>query len=75
MLVFDDDLSLRNKIHCNYLISLGEAGNGALNKSHYVPEALKKAVEETLKLDGNHQAATLLYRLVDFDHISEKKEL
>eukprot|EP00527_Entomoneis_sp_CCMP2396_P005874 CAMPEP_0198154362 /NCGR_PEP_ID=MMETSP1443-20131203/68408_1 /TAXON_ID=186043 /ORGANISM="Entomoneis sp., Strain CCMP2396" /LENGTH=71 /DNA_ID=CAMNT_0043821025 /DNA_START=254 /DNA_END=469 /DNA_ORIENTATION=- len=27
-LVFDEDLNLRNKIHCNYMMALGYAGLG-----------------------------------------------
>lgn len=48
--VFDADLNLLNKVHCNYLMALGNLG---LGKEHF-----EKAVvffERVLKLDKNHQ--------------------
>jgi len=34
MLVFDQDINLRNKIHCTYLIGLGHLGLGEETKGH-----------------------------------------
>jgi tetratricopeptide (TPR) repeat protein len=49
-LVFDDDLNLRNRIHCHYLMGLGNVG---LGRSH---EAFKN-FNTVLKLQTDHQGA------------------
>jgi tetratricopeptide (TPR) repeat protein len=49
-LIFDEELNKRNKIHCHYLIGLGNLGLGNREKAM---ENLKKAEE----LDVNHQGA------------------
>lgn len=48
--VFDADLNLMNKIHCNYLMALGNLGlgEGHIEKAHLL-------FEQVLKLDRNHQ--------------------
>ena len=50
LLIWDDDLTFRNKIHCHYMLGLGYLGKGDadLAKKH-----LKKAAE----MDINHQGA------------------
>jgi len=56
MLVFDQDLSLRNRIHCMYLMGLGYQGLG----DHTLAESY---LREVLSLDKNHLgAATHLQR-------------
>ena len=47
-LVFEDNLNIRNKVHCNYLMALGCLGLGKDNKA-------KELFEKALKLDSNHQ--------------------
>lgn len=48
LLIWDDDLNLRNRIHCNYMMALGQQGVG--NKVKAL-ELLNKAAA----LDPNHQ--------------------
>jgi tetratricopeptide (TPR) repeat protein len=51
-LVFDEDLSLRNRIHCHYMIALGYTG---LNDR----EQAKAHYDAALQLDVSHLGATL----------------
>ncbi|WP_407272035.1 DUF5107 domain-containing protein [Radiobacillus sp. PE A8.2] len=51
-LVFDDDLTLRNKVHCNYMMALGYLGL----KDNAQAEFFFQSV---LKLETNHQGARL----------------
>jgi len=57
-LVFDEDLSLRNRIHCHYMIALGYTGMGDHDHAatHY---------DEALRLDASHLGATIHRRLLD----------
>jgi tetratricopeptide (TPR) repeat protein len=48
LLIWDDDLSFRNKIHCSYILGLGFLGKGEHKKS----EAL---LENAYRMDINHQ--------------------
>jgi len=48
LLIWDDDLSFRNKIHCSYMLGLGFLGKGEYKKS----EAL---LENAYRMDINHQ--------------------
>ena len=59
MLVFDIDLDLRNKIHCQYLIALGYLGLGDEEKA-------KGLLEDVLKLDINHQGAMTHLKMFPF---------
>lgn len=52
LLIWDDDLNVRNKIHCNLVMGLGYLG---LNDK---VEA-KKFLSEVVKLDSNHQGGAL----------------
>ena len=52
LLVFDDDLNLRNKIHCLYMMGLGHLGAGNGNM-----EEAERLFNEVLKLDVNHAGA------------------
>ena len=49
-LVFDEDLNHRNRIHCHYMIGLGQLG---LGNSH----AARLHFERVLALDASHQGA------------------
>ena len=51
-LVFDEDLNLRNRIHCYYMIGLGQLGLGN------IPEA-QVYFERVLALDASHQGAAV----------------
>ncbi|MCY0869603.1 MAG: DUF5107 domain-containing protein, partial [Firmicutes bacterium] len=50
LLIFDDDLNLRNRIHCLYLIALGEQGLGNWARS-------RALFAEVLRLDPSHEGA------------------
>ena len=56
-LVFDEDLSLRNRIHCHYMIALGYTGLGDRDQAeaHYAA---------ALRLDASHLGATLHRQLL-----------
>ena len=76
LLVFDVNLSFRNKIHCLYLIALGDLGLAMAT-----PSELEGAFDAVLKLDGNHQGA-LVHRsmaafleAVQFQEPIEKKSM
>lgn len=51
LLVFDQDLDLKNYIHCSYLIGLGHLGLGSFDEA-------KNVFTEVLKMDANHQGAS-----------------
>ncbi|TAH26843.1 MAG: DUF5107 domain-containing protein [Cytophagales bacterium] len=48
LLIWDDDLSFRNKIHCHYMLGLGLLGNGNTQKAEL-------HLKEAAKMDINHQ--------------------
>ena len=48
LLIWDDDLTFRNKIHCHYMLGLGYLGYGNVKKASF---HLQKAAE----MDVNHQ--------------------
>src|SRR5690606_4105549 len=50
LMIFDDDLDKRNKVHCHYLIGLGELGFG------HTAEAIHE-FRKALEMDKNHQGA------------------
>jgi tetratricopeptide (TPR) repeat protein len=52
LLVFDQDLDLRNKIHCYYMIGLGLLGLGDTEKA-------KANFDKVLAMDGNHQGTVI----------------
>lgn len=56
MLIFDDDLRLRNRIHCLYMMGLGHLGLGNSRKA-------KTCFKEVLSLDGNHQGVLAHQRM------------
>jgi tetratricopeptide (TPR) repeat protein len=60
LLVFDVDLDLRNKVHCLYLVALGNLG---LELDRV---GIESGFDEVLKLDGNHQGAMVHKRMAGF---------
>lgn len=52
LLIWDDDLTYRNKIHCHYLQGLGYYGIGETKKA-------KKHLQEAAKMDINHQGVQI----------------
>ncbi|MCC7165226.1 MAG: DUF5107 domain-containing protein [Anaerolineae bacterium] len=56
-LVFDEDLNARNRIHCHYMMGLGELGLGN-------PAAAQTHLNRVLALDANHQGALLHLRQI-----------
>ncbi len=50
LLIWEDDLGRRNRIHCNYMMGLGHAGLGDKEKA-------AKYLAEVLAADPNHQGA------------------
>lgn len=50
LLIWDDDLNVRNQIHCRFVMGMGYLGKGDRTKA-------KNLFEEVLRLDVNHQAA------------------
>lgn len=59
MLVFDIDLDLRNRIHCQYLIALGHLGLGNETEA-------KGMLENLLEMDINHQGAMTHLKMFPF---------
>ena len=59
MLVFDQDIEQRNKVHCQYLIGLGHLGLGD------EPRAAKY-LHDVLRLDPNHQGAAIYLQIFPF---------
>ena len=53
LLIFDEDLDIRNKIHCYYLMSLGYTGLQLQNEA-------KDSLKKILELNGSHQGAMVL---------------
>jgi tetratricopeptide (TPR) repeat protein len=59
LLVFDQDLSLKNKVHCEYLTGLGLLG---LHKT----EEAKIHFNKVLKENINHQGAEVHLKMIEF---------
>lgn len=51
-LVFEDDLNVRNEVHCRYMMGLGNLGLGNL-------ELAKGQLDEALRLEANHTGARI----------------
>lgn len=56
--IWEDDLNVRNRIHCSYVIGLGELGLGNKAEAKYY-------LAEALKLDINNQDVATCYNEVD----------
>ena len=61
MLVFDTDLNERNRIHCYYLMALGNLGLGNGHTSQAIAY-----FDKVLTMDINHQGAIIHRNMVDF---------
>ena len=55
--LFDEDLTIRNRAHCEYLIALGSYGLGDLNRA-------QKCYDAVLAIDCGHQGAILHKQLL-----------
>lgn len=62
LMIFDDDLSVRNNIHCLYLLGLGYIGLGDLNKS-------KDSFNKIASLDPAHQGSLLHSKMLKLPHL------
>jgi len=67
MLVFDQDINRRNRIHCNYLIGLGHLGLGN-------EEGAARYLGDVLRLDMNHQGAAVYLQMAAFFQQAIKRE-
>ncbi len=61
-LIFEDDLNIRNKAHCYYLIGLGNLGLGNEAKAG-------EAFETALKYDNNHLDCIIQLRNMDKERV------
>ena len=52
LLIWEDDLTYRNKIHCKYMMGLGYLGTGDIEKA-------KVLLEEACQMDVNHQGVQI----------------
>ena len=52
LMIFDDDLDMRNKIHCNYLMGLGYKGLGKNEEAHI-------HFSKVLEMDPSHWGAAM----------------
>jgi len=59
LLVFDQDLTLKNKVHCDYLTGLGLLG---LHK----PAEAKTHFKNILAINNNHQGAEVHLKMIEF---------
>jgi len=59
LLVFEQDLQLRNKIHCEYLIALGNLGLGEF-------ETAQRLFADVLKKQKHHTGACIHSGMIDF---------
>ena len=57
LLIWDDDLNLRNVIHCKYMMSLGYYGLGERDK-------MMDLLNDVRTLDLNHQGVQSLVNLI-----------
>ena len=64
LLVFNVDLNLRNRIHCFYIMALGNLG---LDKAH--AKNAGKYFDRILELDANHQGALIHKRMIGVAYI------
>lgn len=58
LLIWDDDLNVRNQIHCNLVMGMGYLGLGD-------KEQARKFLSEVARLDINHQAGKQLLEMCD----------
>ena len=60
LLIWEDDLQLRNTVHCKYMMALGYRGLGQTEKS-------LRLLDEVELLDINHQGIQAFRSLVDME--------
>ena len=58
MSVFDADMDVKNRVHCYYLMGLGNMGLGRNKEA-------KEWFEKALFLDKNHQLAALYLKICE----------
>ncbi|MDP4278089.1 MAG: hypothetical protein Q8914_10725, partial [Bacteroidota bacterium] len=58
LLIWEDDLTLRNKIHCHYMLGLGYLGLDLKEKAN-------DHLNEAFKLDINHQGVQMHLALLE----------
>jgi tetratricopeptide (TPR) repeat protein len=66
LLVFDQDLDLKNRIHCHYMMGLGHLGLG-----HGHMQQAEEEFDTVLKLDVNHQGAMIHKRMIQYTMLVE----
>jgi tetratricopeptide (TPR) repeat protein len=64
--VFDQDLDLKNKVHCHYMMGLGYLGMG----NSHVPLAAVE-FDTVLQLDAHHQGAMIHKRMIHYTMLVE----
>jgi len=52
LLIWDDDLTFRNKIHCHHVLGLGYLGYGNTEKAHF-------HLNQVAEMDVNHQGVSI----------------
>ena len=67
LLVFEEDLNSKNKIHCLYMVGLGLLGLGNDNI-----DKAKKYFDEVLSLDANHQGAAIHKQMISYHSLFNK---
>lgn len=68
--VFEQDLSIIDKVHCQYMIGRGLSGKG----KSFTKEA-KHHFDEVLKLQNSHLGAKTHKQLIDNDLLTTRKTL
>jgi Tfp pilus assembly protein PilF len=58
LLIWDDDLNVRNQIHCNLVMGMGYLGLGD-------KEQARKFLSEVVHLDINHQVGVRLLAMCE----------
>lgn len=57
-LIFEDDLNIKNKAHCYYLMGLSNLGRNELERA-------RENFMESLKYDGNHQNSRIYLKMAE----------
>ncbi|MDR6845777.1 DUF5107 domain-containing protein [Flavobacterium granuli] len=63
LLIWDDDLTFRNKVHCHYMLGLGYYGLGNTAKA-------KEHLEQASKMDINHQGVQVHLEMLEKHQLS-----
>jgi tetratricopeptide (TPR) repeat protein len=70
LLIFDDDLSLRNKLHCDYITGLGLLGLSNITEAHTL---FKNVLKEDAMHSGAKTHLDLLYAAKAGDIIKQQR--